>query len=134
MLKQRIITALILAPLVLFAILFLPLLSFELAVAGVLALGAWEWANMSGFTSPVSKSIYTALIALACGGLIYFLPVDMIWYQGQLNSLYRFILGLAALWWIVSLGMIIVYPKLSAIWSLSRVIRGLFGVFTLVPT
>lgn len=134
MLKQRIITALILAPLALFAILFLPLLSFEIAIAGVMALGAWEWANMSGFTSPASKSIYTALITFGCGCLMYFLPVDLIWYQGQLNGLYRFVLGVAALWWIVSLGMIVVYPKLSSIWRNSKMFRGLFGVFTLIPT
>jgi len=48
MLKQRIITALILAPLALFSILFLPIFWFEIAISGVVAIGAYEWANMSG--------------------------------------------------------------------------------------
>lgn len=48
MLKQRIITALILAPLALYAILFLPIFWFEIAIAGVVGIGAYEWANMSG--------------------------------------------------------------------------------------
>ena len=48
MLKQRIITALILAPLAILAILFLPLDVFQYVIAGVIALGGYEWANMSG--------------------------------------------------------------------------------------
>ena len=42
MLKQRIITALILAPLALYAILFLPIFWFEIAIAGVVGIGAYE--------------------------------------------------------------------------------------------
>ena len=45
MLKQRIITALILAPLALLAILYLPLFSFEIMIALVMGLGAWEWSS-----------------------------------------------------------------------------------------
>jgi phosphatidate cytidylyltransferase len=134
MLKQRILTALILAPLALFAILFLPLFSFEIAIAMVMALGAWEWANMSGYNSLPAKSFYTALITACCLLLMYLLPVEMIWYQGQLNGLYRGILSVAALWWFVSLLMIIAYPKFSTVWRTNKVIRGLFGVLTLIPT
>ncbi|MFT4939216.1 MAG: phosphatidate cytidylyltransferase [Paraglaciecola sp.] len=134
MLRQRIITALILAPLALTAILFLPLFSFEIAIAIVMGLGAWEWANMSGLCSLRTKSTYTAIVVGICLGLIYLLPVDMIWNQGQLNALYRYILGVAVIWWIVSLGMIIVYPKLSSIWHTSRLLRGIFGLLTLIPT
>ena len=46
MLKQRIITALILLPLVLGAIFYLSTPWFALAIAIPVALGAWEWANI----------------------------------------------------------------------------------------
>jgi phosphatidate cytidylyltransferase len=99
-----------------------------------MGLGAWEWANMSGYCSIRGKVIYTAIVVSMCLGLIYMLPVEMIWSQGQLNGLYRFVLGVAAVWWIISLGMIIVYPKLSSIWQASSLIRGIFGILTLIPT
>lgn len=134
MLKQRIITALILAPLALFAILFLPLFSFQIAIAVVMGLGAWEWANMSGLCSMKGKVTYTAIVVSILLMLIYLLPIDMIWSQGQLSSLYRYILGVAVIWWIISLGMIIVYPKLSSIWQASSLIRAIFGLLTLIPT
>ena len=41
--KQRILTALVLAPLAICAILFLPTAAFMVLVAGLLLLGLWEW-------------------------------------------------------------------------------------------
>jgi phosphatidate cytidylyltransferase len=134
LLKQRIITALILAPLALFGILFLPLFSFQIMIALVMGLGAWEWSSMSGMTRKFTKMSYAALVTIVCLLLSLILPTDMIWYQGQLNSLYTYILSLAALWWVISLGMIIAYPKFSSLWYCSKPIRGIFGFFTLIPT
>jgi phosphatidate cytidylyltransferase len=87
-LKQRIITALILAPLALFAILYLPLFSFEIMFALVMGLGAWEWSSMSGMTRTITKSAYAVLVVAVCLILSFMLPTDLIWYQGQLNILY----------------------------------------------
>jgi phosphatidate cytidylyltransferase len=134
MLKQRIITALILAPLALFGILFLPLLGFQLMIAAVVTLGAWEWSSMSGITSTPSKILFAASVFASCLMLMYLLPTDMIWYQGQLNSLYYWILCAAAIWWTVSLAMTIAYPKFSSIWYCSKPLRGVFGLLTLIPT
>jgi phosphatidate cytidylyltransferase len=134
LLKQRIITALILAPLVLFAILYLPLFSFQIMIALVVGLGAWEWSSMSGMTRTFTKSAYAALVVAICLVLSMLLPTDLIWYQGQLSNLYINILSVAAIWWIVSLGMIIAYPSYSSVWYTSKLLRGIFGVFTLIPT
>ncbi len=134
MLKQRIITALILAPLALFAILFLPLFGFQIAIAGVVAIGAYEWANMSGILPRVQKATYALFILACCFGLIHLVPTDLIWYQGQLNEVYSYLLGVACIWWVVSLLMILAYPRFSSIWRNSKMIRALFGMLTLIPT
>jgi phosphatidate cytidylyltransferase len=134
MLKQRIITALILAPLAILAILFLPVEQFKIAVAGVVALGAYEWANMSGITDRVSKASFMTLILFICGVLIFAVGGQEVWYQGELNGIYKTILGVAAVWWAVSLGMILTYPKYSAVWTHNVPIRAAFGVLTLIPT
>jgi phosphatidate cytidylyltransferase len=133
-LKQRIITALILAPLALFAILYLPLFSFQIMIALVMGLGAWEWSSMSGITRTFTKSAYAALIVAMCLTLSILLPSDLIWYQGQLNHFYTYTLTVAAIWWVVSLGMIIAYPKFSSVWYNSKMLRGIFGILTLIPT
>ncbi len=134
MLKQRIITAVILAPLALCAILFLPLLGFELFIAFVVAAGAYEWANMSGIKPRPQKVIFALLILFSLLFLIYWVPTNQIWYQGALNGLYKYILGVAVIWWIVSLLMILAYPRYTAVWRNSKLIRCLFGLLTLIPT
>lgn len=134
MLKQRIITAVILAPLALIAILFLSIPWFELAIAGVVGIGAYEWANMSGICERPKKVVFMLAAIAICLGLSAYVDVDMIWYQGKLHPLYHAILGIAAIWWMVSLAMVIAYPKYSAFWRNSRSIRSLFGLLTLIPT
>ncbi|MFC3121904.1 phosphatidate cytidylyltransferase [Agaribacter flavus] len=134
MLKQRIITAVILAPLALVAILFLPVEYFKIAVAGVVFLGAYEWANMSGITIRIFKGWFAAFIAVLCALLIYLVDAESIWIQGQLNPIFSSILSVAFVWWIASIFMIVAYPKYSGFWKSSKLIRAAFGVLTLIPT
>lgn len=134
MLKQRIITAAILAPLALIAILFLPLASFQWVMAGVVALGAWEWSALAGKDSVKSRSLF----ALVCGGVCISLSVvvniENVWHQGQLNAVFKSILMIASVWWILSLIMILAYPARTKWWSKGNNFRFLFGLLTLIPT
>lgn len=134
MLKQRIITALILAPLALFGILFLPLTGFQLFISVVVALGAWEWANLSGMQSTVARTVYTLLLSMLCLLFAWLVPVDQVWIDGRLNQVYFLVLAVATGWWILSLLMIVAYPRYSQVWRNSRALRGGFGILTLVPT
>lgn len=134
MLKQRIITAVILAPLAILAILFLPVEQFKIGVAGVVALGAYEWAKMSGINGRVAKVTFMALILIICGVLILAVDGQAVWYQSELNALYKTILSIAAVWWAVSLVMILTYPKYSSVWKENIPIRAAFGILTLIPT
>ena len=134
MLKQRIITALILAPLALFSILFLPIFWFEIAISGVVAIGAYEWANMSGICERPKKILFMAAAFAICISLSFIVDTSVIWYQGQLHDLYHGILGVAVVWWIVSLFMVIAYPKYTKFWRESRSVRTVFGLLTLIPT
>ncbi len=134
MLKQRIITALILAPLALIAILFLSIEGFKYVVSGLILLGAYEWANMSGITARVFKGWFTLFIGLLCALIIYAVDAESIWVQGELNTLYYAILVVAGFWWLISLAMILAYPKYSGFWKNSIAIRAGFGVLTLIPT
>ncbi|UPG89069.1 CDP-archaeol synthase [Luteibacter aegosomaticola] len=64
MLKQRIITALILLPAVLALILLPPTTFFAAVVAIVFVGAAWEWAQLAGFRTPVSRGIVAAAAAV----------------------------------------------------------------------
>ena len=62
MLRLRIITALIIAPISLGCVFFLPPFEFSLFVGAVLVVGAWEWANFAKLNS-VMRYVYAATIA-----------------------------------------------------------------------
>ena len=69
MLKQRILTAVILIPVALYAVFLLPLWGFSLFIQAVLMLGAWEWAPLMGLTKTRSRIAYTAGIGIIIGAL-----------------------------------------------------------------
>lgn len=90
--KQRVITALLLAPLVLGAILFLPTSYLMPLVAAALLGGLWEWTRLIGIHSPVART----LILLAHAALMAWLA----WRGGPLFELVA-LAGVA--WWLLAL-------------------------------
>lgn len=117
MLKQRIITALILAPIAIAGIFLLPRLEFALFIGLFITAAAWEWGNLAGFEG-AGRVIYAALIALLLPGA-WFLPP--LW-----------ILAVGAVWWLLAFFLVIRYPAAVDLWA-SRWVRCLIGVVLLVP-
>ena len=117
-LKTRIITALILAPIAIGGIFFLPPMGFALFTAAIITLGAWEWANMSGLENQPGRIGYAAVIAVILYSLLDVSAVAVLW--------------LALLWWIVCFVLVRSYPAGSERWG-SVPVRALMGVLVLVP-
>lgn len=118
MLKTRIITALILAPLAIGGIFFLPPLGFALFTGAIITIGAWEWANMAGVAAQGGRICYALVIALVLYGLLNVPAVAVLW--------------LAVLWWMVCLLLVRAYPSGSGQWG-SLPARAIMGLFVLVP-
>lgn len=132
MLKQRVITALVLAAIFLLALFGLPAGYFSFFIGGVLLIGAWEWANMSGFTQVWQRLIYSvALLSLLVGAAAYFgfagearPALD----KGSIRDLLLFGCG----WWAVALLLIQGYPSSAILWG-NRWLRLAMGIAVLVP-
>nr|WP_019620744.1 phosphatidate cytidylyltransferase [Amphritea japonica] len=121
MLKQRVWTAVLLAPLALAGLFLTSSDVFKVFVAGIVLLGAWEWANLSGLTSLSSRFGYTSLIAALMAALNYISP--------QANFISY--LSVAVLFWLIALFWVVRYPVTGA-WS-SVWQRALIGVVVLLP-
>ncbi len=121
MFKQRLITALILAPIMIGGIFFLPLPQFMLFIGVITAVGAGEWANLSGVTSWAGRAAYVAMTGLAIFGLSH---LDA--HQS------RWILMLAFAWWLAAFALVSGYPKSAAVWG-KPLPRLLLGQIILLP-
>ncbi|WP_260261164.1 phosphatidate cytidylyltransferase [Vibrio intestinalis] len=127
--KQRIITALILAPLVILAIFKLSLPLFIALIAAVTLIGFWEWTQFVD-----AKSRILALIpGLTVSALsLAFIPFDA-FSLNNLTSAHYSVLAVGGVWWVFSSLLAITYPKSSALWQGSKVLRHIFGMLTLLP-
>ncbi len=126
MLKQRVVTAVILALFFLGALFFLPGWVFVVLIGSVLAVAAWEWANLSALKSSVSKFSYVVvvvLLSLACG---YFSD----WARSP--EVLKVLLLIACAWWAVALLWVQGYPSSAVIWGAVPV-RLLMGILVLIP-
>lgn len=118
MLKQRLITALVLLPVVFWGLFGLSVEHFSWFVAAVVALGAWEWARLSGFAGQGVRCIYAALMLVS------------LWLVDKFAS--QTVLYLSVGWWVLSAALVLTYPKTAGLWQ-SRPARLLAGFLTLVP-
>lgn len=124
MLKQRILTALILAPLMLGGIFLLPVPQFGLFIAAIITIAAWEWANMAGITQPVGRFLYAGAVAIAL--------FASAWLINKQPSYQIVFLAVAGGWWLSALLFVLKYPKLSSLWG-ARSVRILIGFCVLIP-
>lgn len=124
MLKLRVLTALILAPLAIWGTLALPGAWFAAILGVVFALGAWEWSRLAGLQQAVLRHFYVAVIV---GIMIALLNRDTIGY------LLFFTSTVAVLWWMTALVFILRFPAGSAIWKRYPSLVSFAGVLTLLP-
>ncbi len=129
MLKLRIITALCLIPLVLGAIFLLPLTYFSLFACGVFLLAGREWGR---FIDPRKANVVMVSLALVLIGLMVMVPPEQIWASG-LDSTVSWVLHGGAAWWLVSLALVLVYPRSAACWRDHLWLKALFALFSLIP-
>jgi phosphatidate cytidylyltransferase len=120
MLKQRVITALVLLPIALAGFFWLHGAAFALFIGAVITLGAWEWARLAGFAGAAARLAYAVALALLLLAL-YHLPM-----------LAPAVLLLAVLWWFAATWLVIGYPASSRYWG-QGVGKLVIGLLILLP-
>ncbi|RYY74030.1 MAG: phosphatidate cytidylyltransferase [Gammaproteobacteria bacterium] len=132
MLKQRVITAVILTIVFLAALFGLSATYFPIFIGVVVLIGAWEWANLSSFAALWQRSIYTLLIAAVLFVLSRYL--GLFEAGPSLNvHLIKIILLIACGWWALALLLVQGYPSSAILWG-NKIVRLLMGVLVLIPT
>lgn len=128
MLKQRVITGLLL----LFGLggsaLLLPAAPFIALAAAIFILASWEWANLCGLDSLAAKRAYTAVFALLLAVLGFYCGVFNGWNVTRTQQ----VLGAGCMWWAVALLWVQSYPASARLWG-SPLVRAILGVLVLAP-
>ncbi len=124
MLKLRLLTALVLAPAAIAAILLLPTSALEWVFAAMILAGAWEWSRLSGLRRVMSRALYVTVTAL----LLW--VVATVW---QRPGLLGAIMIATLLWWVLAFLWIMVYPAGPSGRPALTVVGLVAGVFVLVP-
>jgi phosphatidate cytidylyltransferase len=120
MLKKRLITAIILIPIMIALVLRLPPKGFGFFTTVVLMLGAYEWSSLMGIQSKILAWCYPIIIfALLPISLIIPIP---------------YILIGAFLWWLVAFVLVVRYPAASDRWGKGLLWRGVMGICVFIPT
>ncbi len=119
MLVKRILTAIVLIPLALAVLIYLPPLSFRYLTLFIVFGAAWEWARLLGLISRRSCFLYSLLVIFTC------------FFALSLRDVV--VLGVGCVWWLMASLLIIFYPEDTSSWANIRIEKAAMGLFVLVP-
>ena len=130
-LKQRVITAVLLLVALIAATTLLSSFYFSLFVAGVILVAAWEWAGLVSPDREIAKLPYLVSIAVILVGSFFLLGIspNVQSIDGFRASL---VLMLGLPFWLISLFLLSGYPENSKLWNDESKIA-LMGVLVLIP-
>ncbi|MFU2080592.1 phosphatidate cytidylyltransferase [Avibacterium endocarditidis] len=132
MLKQRVISAIILIAIVCAALFLFSPFYFALALGAVASLGIWEWTQFA----QVKNKFWRIVVAGLAGAVLF------LWILSEANYLNagrvfehyaESILFIAVIWWLVAFGLVVSYPQSAKFWAKSVILQGVFAIVTLVP-
>lgn len=125
MLLTRVLTALVLLPLVVGGILFLPTNAVAAVAAAVLLVGAWEWGLLLRFAGAVARVAYTGVAAAVLAGVFC--------STGNAGAV-SVLLAAAVAWWLAAILWIRVFPRYWEATLGHRWIAGPLGLLVLSTT
>ena len=132
MLKERILSAIVLIAIVFAALFLFSPFYFALALGVVVTLGVWEWTQFARLKVGVWRFVISAI-----SGTFLFLWIYS--NAGYLNAGRVFedyaapLLLSSVFWWAAAFVMVVSYPKSAVIWGKSVLLQLIFAFFTLVP-
>src|SRR3990167_6551702 len=119
MLKQRLITAAILIPLVLALLFYASPPVFCILTAGIMVVAAVEWTLLMQVRHLWARFLYVMLMLSGMFAML-FVPTPLIF-------------AATFFWWLAALVLVLIYPRGSRQWGNSVLIKGLMGAFVLIP-
>jgi phosphatidate cytidylyltransferase len=123
-LLQRLVTALVLIPLVIGGVLYLPTASFSLLFGLVVLYAGWEWGSLATLPDQNARVLFLLLLTTALGGVSLLLDQDVEW--GLRLS------AAATAWWLLVMVWLARYQPDHS-YRPGPLMKALIGLIVLVP-
>lgn len=121
--KQRVLTALLLAPIAIAVVLFLPTGALAIVTAGMVLFTLWEITRLLGIRSPLLRVLPLLLAALIMG-LLWWLPQPTVWWLT---------ICVGVVWWFTVLIWLRHFSFGAAPTNGNRQIKLIAGLLTVIP-
>jgi len=137
-LKQRVITALVMAIGFLSVLRLSTLFWFQIAAVMLFLMAAWEWANLSGFSKTSQRLVYVWIVLITVCLLqlttqLIFFPVHLFTEPKFFYWLWiEWFMALAIIFWGLVFFLVATYPRSQLFFS-GRGVRAIMGLFALIP-
>ncbi len=132
MLKQRVLSAIVLIAAVLCALFLFTPFYFALALGAVAILGIWEWTQFARLKQPLIRFFVATFLGVFIFLWLYtegnYLDAGRVFEQHL-----QLLLINAVSWWGLALLLVISYPKSAKFWSKNPLLQLLFAFSTLIP-
>jgi phosphatidate cytidylyltransferase len=122
-LRQRILTALILAPLMILLVIYADTLWLALAFGAIVCAGAVEWMKISGYDGGAGTVAFVLLVTLLLIAL--YLLRDSVWS--------RVIVLMGVFWWILAYMWLIAVQRQAVGLSATGLVKSAIGLLVLIP-
>lgn len=122
--KQRVLTALLLIPLAVAIVLFLPTPAFATVIAGLCLLALWEWTRLSGLRD---RRVRAVLLAFAVAGFF------ALWLWRGTTPVWIAIAA-GAIWWLLALAWLKGFSFAAAPTRENTALKICAGAFAVLPS
>lgn len=132
MLKERVLSAIVMIILAVIALFWLSPLAFTIGLSAIIVLGMWEWAQFAGFKRPIARAIVAFVVTCL---LIFPIIAGTSYIQATrfLTDETTPLLFVGGFWWLIAFALVVSYPKSAEIWAKSVAAKFIFGFCTLIP-
>ncbi|WGE36465.1 phosphatidate cytidylyltransferase [Actinobacillus genomosp. 1] len=132
MLKERVLSAIVMVIAVLTGIFLLSPLPLTIILAAIITAAMWEWAQFAGFKRSLPRAV-VAFVTVCLFILLIFANTNYIRAARFLTDETAPLLFISCIWWLIALVLVVTYPRSANVWAKSVSAKFIFGFCTLIP-
>ena len=132
MLKERVLSAIVMVIAVLAGIFLLSPLPLTIVLAAIITAAMWEWAQFAGFKRSLPRAV-VAFVTVCLFILLIFANTNYIRAARFLTDETAPLLFISCIWWLIALVLVVTYPRSANVWAKSVSAKFIFGFCTLIP-